>query len=40
MDVVVRSKNNTVNDMTVHVSGLINDLENATKINSSESLFS
>ena len=32
MDVIVRSKNNPVNDMTAHVSGLINDLDKVAKI--------
>ena len=29
MDVFVRSKNNQANDMTAHMSGLINDLDKA-----------
>ena len=29
MDIIVRSNNNSVNDMTAPVSGLINDLEKA-----------
>ena len=39
MDVIVRSDNNSVNDMTAHVSGLINDLDKAMKTKSSQSLF-
>ena len=39
MDVTVRSKNNPVNDMTAHVSGLINDLYKVIKTKSSQSLF-
>ena len=39
MDVIVRSINNPVNDMTTAVSGLINDLDKAMKTNSSQSLF-
>ena len=39
MDVIVRSNNNTVNDMTVPVSGLIDDLDKAMKTKSSQSLF-
>ena len=38
MDVIVKSNNNSVNDMTAPVSGLINDLDKATKTKSSESL--
>ena len=38
MDVIVRS-NNPVNDMTAHMSGLINDLDKAMKTKSSQSLF-
>ena len=37
MDVIVRS--NPLNDMTVPVSGLINDLYKVMKIKSSQSLF-
>ena len=32
MDVIVRSNNNPVNDMTAPVSGLINDLKNEKKL--------
>ena len=39
MDVIVRSNNNPVNDMTTHVSGLINDLDKVIKTKSSQSLF-
>ena len=39
MDVIVRSNNDPVNDMTAPVSGLINDLDMAIKTKSSESLF-
>ena len=39
MDVVVRSNSNPVNDMTVPVSGLINDLDKAIKTKTSQSLF-
>ena len=39
MDVIVKSNNNPVNDMTAHVSGLINDLDKATRTKSSQSLF-
>ena len=40
MDVFVRSNNYPVNDMTAHVSGLINDLDNVMKTKSSQCLFS
>ena len=39
MDVIVRSNNDPVNDMTVPVSGLINDMDMAIKTRSSQSLF-
>ena len=39
MDVIVWSNNNPVVDMTVPVSGLINDLDKAMKTESSQSLF-
>ena len=32
MDVIVRSNNNPVNDMTTPVSGLINDLDKVKRI--------
>ena len=38
MDVIVRSNNNPVNDMTTPVSGLIN-LDKVIKTKSSQSLF-
>ena len=37
MDVIVRSNNNPVNDMTAHVSWLINDLDKVIKIKSTQS---
>ena len=39
MDVFVRSNNNPVNDMTVLMSGLINDLDDAINSKSSQSAF-
>ena len=39
MDVIVRSNNNPVNDMTASVSGLINDLDRVIKTKSTQSLF-
>ena len=39
MDVIVRSNNNPVNDMTASVSGLINDLDKVMKTKSSQSLY-
>ena len=39
MDVIVRSNNNSVNDMTAPVSGCINDLDKVIKTKSSQSLF-
>ena len=39
MDVIVRSNNNPVNDMTAPESGLINDLDKAIQTKSSQSLF-
>ena len=39
MDVIVRSNNILVNDMTAPVSGLINDMDKAMKTKSSQSLF-
>ena len=35
MDVIVRSNNNPIKDMIAPVSGLINDLDKATKTKSS-----
>ena len=39
MDVIVRSNNNPVNDMTTPMSGLINDFNKVMKTKSSQSLF-
>ena len=39
MDVIVRSNNNPVNDITTLMSGLINDLDMAMKTKSNQSLF-
>ena len=39
MDVIVRSFNNPVNDMTALMSGLINDLDKGMKTKSSQNLF-
>ena len=39
MDVIIRSYNNPVNDMTVLMSGLINDLDKVIKTKSTQSLF-
>ena len=39
MDVNVRSNDNTVNDMTTPMSGLINELDKVIKTRSSQSLF-
>ena len=39
MDVIVRSNNNPVNDMTTPVCGFINDLDKFIKTKSSQSLF-
>ena len=39
MDVIVRSNNYPVNDMTTPVNGLINDLDMVIKTKSSQSLF-
>ena len=39
MDVIVRSNNNPVNDMTVPVSWLIDDLDKVLKTKGSQSLF-
>ena len=39
MDVIVRSNNYPVNDMTEPVSWLINDLDKVLKTKSSQSLF-
>ena len=39
MDVIVRSNNNPVNDMTAHVSRLINDLDNVIKTKSSQTVW-
>ena len=40
MDVIVRSNNDPVNDMTTPVSWLISDLDKVMKTKSSQSLFS
>ena len=39
MDVIVRSNNDPLNDMTAPVSGLINDLDKVLYTKSSQSLF-
>ena len=39
MDTIVRSNNDRVNDITAHVSGVINDLDKSIKTKSSQSLF-
>ena len=39
MDVIVRSNNNPVNDMTALVSGLINDLDKVINSKRIQSLF-
>ena len=39
MDVIVRSNNKTVNNMTAPVSWLINDLDKVIKTKSTQSLF-
>ena len=39
MDVIVRSNYSPVNNMTTHVSGLINDFDKVIKTKSSQSLF-
>ena len=39
MDVIVKSKNKPVNDMTAPISGLINDMDMVIKTQSSQSLF-
>ena len=39
MDVIVRSNNNPVNDMTASLSWLINDFNKVIKTKSSQSLF-
>ena len=39
MHVIVRSNNNPVNDMTAHMSGLINDLDKAIEIKNSQIMF-
>ena len=39
MDVIVRSSNNPINDITAPVIGLINDLDKAIKTKSSQSLL-
>ena len=39
MDVIVRSTNNPVNDMTALMSGLIDDLDKVIRTKSSQSLF-
>ena len=39
MDVIVRSNDNPVNDMTALMSWLINDLDKVIRIKSSQSMF-
>ena len=39
MDVIVRSNNNPVNDMTAHMSGLINELDKVLKTKSGQSVW-
>ena len=39
MDVIVRSNNDLVNDMTAPMSGLINDFDKAMKTMTCQSLF-
>ena len=39
MNVIVRSNNNPVSDMTALMSGVINDLDKVIKTKSSQSLF-
>ena len=39
MDVIVRSNNNPVNDMTAPMCGLINDLDKDIKTKSSQCLY-
>ena len=39
MDVILRSTNNPVNDMTTPVSGLLNNLDKVIKTKSSQSMF-
>ena len=39
MDATIRSNNNPVNDMTMPMSGLINDLDKDIKTKSNQSLF-
>ena len=39
MDVIVRSNNKPVKDMTALMSGLINDFDKVIKIKSSQSMF-
>ena len=39
MDVIVRSNNNPVNDMTALMSRLINDLDKVINIKSRQSMF-
>ena len=39
MDVIIRSINNPVNDMTALMCGLINDLDMAKRTKSSQSMF-
>ena len=39
MDVVIRLNNNSVNDMTTHMSGPTNDLDKVIKNKRSQSLF-
>ena len=39
MDVIVRSNNNSVNDMTALMSGLINDIDKAIRTKCRQNLF-
>ena len=39
MDVIIRSNNNPINDMTTLMSGVIDDLDKVMKTKSSQSLF-
>ena len=39
MDVDIKSNNDSINDVTALMSGLINDLDNVIKTKSSQSLF-
>ena len=40
MDVIIRSDNNPINDMTALMSGLMNDLDKVMNTKSRQSLFS